>query len=357
MRKFWVLLGVVVLAAVGFLVFRGEEEPVVVEEPEEEIVLKEPVEEPEEEVVIELLENENLLTGLPTLSDEAIGLRPVAVMVSNVSGSMPQDGIGMADLIFEIPIEGGATRLMAMFGDMTQMPMVAPVRSARPYFPGIVQGFDILFAHYGNDPYITYDIEHFLDSNSRFDGAVNTGGLFGRDQGRISVGFAFENTAFFDGTRFQESAGNLNFRLELRDEHQGNFLFNPFGEVVTPDGESASSLHVNFRGTTADFTFDVETGLYLKDFNGNPHIDGVTGEQLAFTNVFVLETDIWVNWIGHSAFDFSGTGYYFSDGAVQPITWSKNERLQFFDEDGAEIRINRGKSYIAITHVGGTSFE
>ena len=32
--------------------------------------------------------------------------------------------------------------------------------------------------------------------------------------------------------------------------------------------------------------------MYLKQLNGEPQIDGVTQEQLAFTNVFVLETDI-----------------------------------------------------------------
>ena len=86
--------------------------------------------------------NENLLTGLGDLSEGAIGKRPVAVMVNNVEKAMPQYGVGQADLIFEIPVEGDATRFMAMYGDYTKVPKVCPIRSCRYYFPALSQGFD-----------------------------------------------------------------------------------------------------------------------------------------------------------------------------------------------------------------------
>ena len=61
--------------------------------------------------------NINLLTGMPDLTPEAIGKRPVAVMVNNVRKAFPQYGIEDADVIFEIPVEGGDTRFMALYGD------------------------------------------------------------------------------------------------------------------------------------------------------------------------------------------------------------------------------------------------
>ena len=104
--------------------------------------------------------------------------------------------------------------------------------------------------------------------------------------------------------------------------------------------------------------YDAEKNVYLKQINGNPQIDGKTQEQLAFTNVFVLETDISVrDEIGHKNVDWDGAvnsvGYYVSNGAVQKIHWSKDEnneksRLRFYDENGEELKINRGKSYIAL---------
>ena len=40
---------------------------------------------------------------------------------------------------------------------------------------------------------------------------------------------------------------------------------------------------------------------------------------------------------------------------MQPITWSKADEyspLKFFGEDGEEVQINRGKTYIAMTYPG-----
>ena len=49
----------------------------------------------------EIPANQNLLTGVADLTDGAIGKRPVAVMVNNVSYAMPQYGVSQADIIFE----------------------------------------------------------------------------------------------------------------------------------------------------------------------------------------------------------------------------------------------------------------
>ena len=99
--------------------------------------------------------------------------------------------------------------------------------------------------------------------------------------------------------------------------------------------------------------------------NGNKHVDGKTGEQLSFTNVFVLETSISVrDKVGHKSLNWQGTGsskgYYISNGAVQKIRWSQsseNSYLKFYDENGKELEINRGKSYIAYTSSGRTTVE
>lgn len=109
----------------------------------------------------------NLLTGLPTLTDGAIGKRPVAVMVNNVDAALPQYGISAADLIFELPVEYDLTRLMAVYGDYTQVPDVCSVRSCRYYYPILAVGFDAVYVHWGIDPTIatetinSMEIDHF----------------------------------------------------------------------------------------------------------------------------------------------------------------------------------------------------
>ena len=52
--------------------------------------------------------------------DETVAFkRPVAVMTENTKVTLPQYGLGQADVIYECPVEGGITRLMAIYQDGT----------------------------------------------------------------------------------------------------------------------------------------------------------------------------------------------------------------------------------------------
>ena len=94
-------------------------------------------------------------------------------------------------------------------------------------------------------------------------------------------------------------------------------------------------------------------------------MDAVEDTQLVFTNVFILETEISVrDWQGHKEIKWEGgpnsVGYYVSNGAVQEITWKKSSEsdyLKFYDKNGEELSINRGKSYIAFNYKNQATFE
>ena len=318
--------------------------------------------EPEEETPA----NQNLLTGVPDLTDGAIGKRPVAVMVNNVSYAMPQYGVSQADIIFEIPVEGDATRFMALYGDYTQVPKICPIRSCRYYFPALSQGFDAFYVNWGIDDSIA-DYLEALDLD-QIEGITNTGGLFGRDQDRLNQGYSLEHTGYFDGTKLVSYIESQGLRTDLNEDKKGPaFQFNGLEEQLKPEGSDCTSVQINFGAQSSQFTYDAENKVYLKQINGDAQVDGKTGEQLAFTNVFVLETDISVrDSVGHKEIDWDGgtdsVGYYVSNGGVQKITWSKdynNESsyLRFYDESGQEISINRGKSYIALNYKNQAVFQ
>ena len=116
---------------------KEEKEPV---KEEREAVVEEEEKEPEPEPEEPIPANQNLLTGIPDLTDAPIGKRPVAVMVNNIPKAMPQYGIEKADIIFEIPVEGDQTRFMALDADYTTMTQICPIRSCRYYFPALSQG-------------------------------------------------------------------------------------------------------------------------------------------------------------------------------------------------------------------------
>ena len=309
---------------------------------------------------------QNLLTGIDDLSKEAVGKRPVAVMINNVEAALPQYGIAEADVIFEIPVEGSLTRLMALYGDYTTMPDICAIRSCRYYYPAIAKGFDAFYVHWGSDPTIL-DYVNGLNID-RYDGMANAHGLFGRDANRRSAGYSMEHTGYFKGTKFSEAVEADGKRTDLLDSKRGTaFQFCKLNETVTPEGNACNQVHIDFGAATATLDYDAEKQIYTKKINGHNHIDGKTKETLSFTNAFVLETSISIrDEVGHKKINWAGSsnavGYYISNGAVEKIHWSKangseSEYLRFYKESGEELVINRGKSYIAYTESGNTNFQ
>lgn len=71
------------------------------------------------------------LTGAPA-SSAAAGTRPaLAAKIDNVDGAWPQAGLNQADIVFDIPVEGGLTRLLAIFHSQ-DVSLFGPIRSGRP---------------------------------------------------------------------------------------------------------------------------------------------------------------------------------------------------------------------------------
>ena len=290
----------------------------------------------------EIPANQNLLTGVLDLTEGAIGKRPVAVMVNNVDPAMPQYGVGKADIIFEIPVEGDATRFMALYGDYTAVPKICAIRSCRAYFPALSEGFDAFYVNWGSDD----TIGEYIDSLNldQIDGISDGSGLFGRDQARLSAGYDLEHTGYFDGTQFASVVQSRGLRTDIEeDKKDAAFQFYGLDEQVKPDGEDCRKVDINFGAARATLTYDEAKKVY------------------------VLETSITVrDEIGHKEVDWDGAsdsvGYYISNGGVQKIHWSKEEkneqsRLKFYDQDGKEIKINRGKSYIAVNYADQATFQ
>ncbi len=342
-----------------------EEETEVTTEVTEEPVLIIETEE-EEVVVIERSEYTNLLTGLEDLSDEAIGTRPVAVMVSNVSAAMPQYGISDADIIIEMPVESRLTRFMALYADYTEVPNICSVRSCRDYFPAVSEGFDAIYIHWGMDESI---IDHYnaMDLDV-FNGTYSDGGIFDRDSDRLSSGYALEHTSMiYGGETLVNAIEAADMRIEIEEDKTDTaFNFTALGDVAVPDGESCEYVRVEFGATNSGFTYNEEEQVYYMDYNGSAQCDGVTGIQLSFTNLFILEATITDRTDSPTrvAIDCYGVsdqvGYYVSNGVVQEIRWSKadeDSRLMFYDLDGNELVVNCGKSYISYNYADGAVFE
>ena len=298
--------------------------------------------------------NVDYLTGLYDLPDEAVGTRPVAIMVNNVPDAMPQYGISEADIIVEMPVEGNQTRFLAIYPSCVTMPYIVSIRSYRYYFPPIALGFDAIYVHWGED---TSMLDYYYSLGmSSYDG-ISSYPFFSRDQGRLNQGYALEHTSAFDGTAFYQYISQNGERISLDEDYANEafYFVGSYDEPEDPNGDDCIYAQVNFGAMYSTFDYSSEDHKYYKTNCGNAQVDGITGEQLSFTNVIMLETSVWTRDDGyHKGVDWYGgedsVGYYISNGKIQKIHWAKeNEyaRLKLYDENWQELYINRGKTYIA----------
>ena len=301
----------------------------------------------------------NRLTGLDNLSKQAKGKRPVAIMINNIRQSLPQYGILNADLMFECLVEGGITRMMAVFADYTKIPEVCSVRSCRYYFPYFAYGLDAVYICFGCNP--TFG-QMALDKTGidYFDGSKNYDtNLFGRDPERLGK-YAKEHTAFVKGPNIPDVLKSYKIRTDYRED-KDDYIFN-FRKPKAVSKTVCESVRIDFSNSYySTFTYDKDKKAYYKTHTGKPHMDSRADGQLHYTNVFILETDVGlykggplvnIDWKG-------GTGYYLSYGTMRKIKWNKKtfaDNIVVTDSKGNEIPVNRGNSYIAVTDYNTTVF-
>ena len=296
----------------------------------------------------------NSLTGKSDISEKAVGKRPIAIMVNNIKASLPQYGIYKADIIYEMLVEGGITRMMALYGDYTKVPKVCSVRSCRYYFPIFAHGYDAVYFCFGSNKSLAtptlnrIGIDYF-DGNEDPDPLV-----FGRDSERLKK-YSREHTAYVNGKNIPQFLKENSVTAKSR--YGKDFLafnFRDENESKAVGNISANEVRLDFSKLYySTFTYNPKTKTYYKTHCGKPHVDSSNDKQLNFTNIFVLETDV-NNYKGGSLMEINwkkGEGYHISMGKARKITWvkeSEDSNIKFFNEEGKEIKVNTGKSYIGV---------
>src|SRR5665213_1786215 len=97
------------------------------------------------------------LTGLPDPGGSALTRSALTVKIENTPEALPQWGIEDADVVYEEIVNGGITRLAAIFN--SQAPAkVGPVRSVRPTDTQVVWPLGGIFAFSGGAPYAVASI-------------------------------------------------------------------------------------------------------------------------------------------------------------------------------------------------------
>lgn len=345
----WMVLGLIGCGGDGGAQEKPEETPTPVEE-------QEPVPEPEPEPEPEPVDPAriNPLSGLE-MAGEYRNLRPVAVMFNNLKAAQPQLGVSQADIIYEIPAEGGITRMVGVFQSMDGVGNLGSIRSTRSYYLEVALGHDALLVHAGGSPEAYKDIPNWGVDNMDGVRGGSDAQIFWRDAERKKTA-GYEHSLLTSGEKVQAYLDGGRYRTE----HQDGYTYEQsFAEDGTPvNGTAAEQFKLHYTAyKTGTFDYQADTKLYMVGQYGGAYTDGNSGEQVGVTNVLILETDIHqipgdkegrlnVKMTG------AGNGTYFCGGKCVPIQWSKADRNSQFVyrlTDGMPLTLGQGTSYICIT--------
>lgn len=334
-------------------------DPEVTEEPEKEVVKADTPTIEDREVVDGM--KQSYLTG-QWIDAEVADRRPMAVMLGNNKSILPQWGISQASIIYEAPVEGRISRIMAIIEDYDDLEMVGPVRSSRDYFVYEAMAYDGIYCNWGLAvPYV----EDLLKSD-RVDnisqallGIHNpySAAFFRRER----PGYALEYTGYMSIDGYSDGVDFHGYETDYRSTFEQAFTFSNDGwEADYSDCDDATliypgGLNSNQSGYGSHkpwFEFNEEDGLYYRYQFDAIHIDEMNGEQLTVSNVVFKVCDGEVRDANdYLAFGIHGTGdaYIFTNGKVIEGSWSRDTDRganMFYDENGDEVIFSQGKTWI-----------
>lgn len=328
-----------------------------------------PTPEPEGFAVIEEREvvdgkMQSYLTG-EWKDENVVTRRPIAVMIPNNAPAMPQYGISKASIIYEAPVEGRITRLMAVFEDFDDLDRIGPVRSSRDYFVYVAMGYEAIYCNWGlARPYVEELINR--DTVQNISAAVE--GIYNPAHeafDRVSrPGYATEFTGYLFIDGMKEAAERLSYDWDYDDAYVPPFTFaaeNVRAQDNYQDAESATKIMPGgtegnkggYGAYTPYFEYHEDDGLYYRYQDGKEQTDEIDGSQLAVSNVVFQYCHGEVrDDHDYLAFGVHGEGdaIVFTGGKVIKGTWKRYDGdatpAKFYDENGEEIIFNQGKTWI-----------
>jgi hypothetical protein len=276
------------------------------------------------------------------------------VKIDNVEAARPQTGINEADVVIEEQVEGGQTRLAALFHSTPADP-VGPIRSARSTDINLLAPlYHPLFAYSGANR----DFKKLVRESSMIDvGVENFPDKYFRDtKGRSKVHSLFSNTSALHSLAAPDAQAPPPL-----------FSYRAAGTRPSePEARPVSRVSANWtyhgRGTGVSYDWDTAAGAWTRIMNGSLHVDSA-GRKVAPTNVIIQfvtyhdtgyrdssntevpEADV----IG------SGDGWFLSAGYLAPVRWEKRDKDEvtvFRGKDGRYARLLPGRTWLELVPIG-----
>ena len=291
-----------------------------------------------------------------SIVDTDSNLRPIAVMINTHKDARPQSGLSDAYIVYELMVEGGITRMMALYTQDFDEAKIGSIRSSRHNYLDYVMENDAIYIHWGGS-YVAYD--HLKELKlDRIDGMVYGDKYFTTDK---SLKRSIEHTRFSSSDLIKQAIQDKKFRTTT----DKGWLLNYTADEVDLSGiegaKVANNITLKYSSyQTVGYEYNSEEKTYYRSMSGVKHTDLVTGEQYKFKNIICYD-------VKYNSYDNtklrdlknigSGDGVYITNGYSIPIKWEKKTRdgkTKYMYQDGTELKVSDGNTFIQIYPTDGT---
>ncbi len=271
---------------------------------------------------------------------------PIAVTLDNTARGRPQMGLSAADLVYEIRVEGGITRFMALYSGEAP-PVLGPVRSVRHYFLPFVMEHGALLVHAGADPRGWNDLVVYRVPE--------------HDAIKTALGF------------FRDPRRKAPYNLYVRVRKILPYLQKAYPQLVgrslrlpwewgapTLASRPAKRVRVVYAGgkirNISEWRYDEKSGMYVRYVSGRVLRDAANGEPIRARNLIYLSMRHRLlegapNWRITITTIGSGEGLVVSEGRAERIRWTRRSwygPTRLTHEDGTPVRLPEGATWIHV---------
>lgn len=273
--------------------------------------------------------------------------RPYAVMINNIEDAIPQYGISNADVMYEAPVEGDITRMMAIFSNPNKIKRLGSVRSCRIYYAYIACEWDAMYAHYGQSKYAkkflrSKKIDNICSWNAEY--------AFYRTQDKPAP-----HNCYTSDTGLKKAAKKLKYKITHKKNYKGTLKFVKDEKDYVPEsGEDVKTVKIGYAINKPYYKYNKKDKKYYRYQYGKKHIDEVNKKQLAYDNILIqlVKNTIYSD---NKSLNIKqtgkGKGYYITKGKYIKITWKKSKKLgitKYYNEDGKRLEVNTGRTIVNI---------
>ncbi len=292
----------------------------------------------------------------------AVDKRALLVKIDNVPLARPHYGITQADMVFEILVEGLATRLAVVFHSQDPQ-TIGNIRSARLADRSLTPMVRGALVYSGTSAYEMPLIQGDAANGRYVDLSADYTSGYYRVTFRPGPYNMFTSAA---AMRQAIAAHGADTPQQIP----------PWGFLAAADhvstiagmtgGVAATELTIPYREdiSLVKYQYDPQTRTYAR-FQNNAgksvrDIDGANNQPIAAANVVIVHTEIWevpqiVDAAGSHAHDMrltgTGSATIFRDGLRQEATWSRasdTDAFTFKNSSGEKILFDQGQTWVHV---------